>query len=218
MYNAKAAMKQDAVSLITLMDVKLPTADPKQLKAWLAATAKKDKQAFRLLYDATSPKLFGFALRILIKREAAEEALQESFINIWNNASGYQDSLAAPMTWMTTIVRNKAFDILRRADHPIEIDADSFTEGGMQEVIDALESHEPTPAEAMQLSENATALAHCLKRLEGLHRQAIALAFYHDLSHSEVADQMKLPIGTVKTWIRRGLERLRLCLTKLEGA
>jgi RNA polymerase sigma factor (sigma-70 family) len=184
------------------------------LKFLLAATARKDAAAFRSLYDATSAKLFAFALRILIKRELAEEVLQESFVNIWNNASSYQSSLAAPMTWMTTIVRNKAFDMLRRLDDTVEIDADTFD----KEVMDALESTNPTPIEALQMSGDAKALANCLSKLEGLHRQAIALAFYHDLSHSEVAEQMKLPIGTVKTWIRRGLERLRLCLSRLEGA
>jgi RNA polymerase sigma-70 factor (ECF subfamily) len=185
-----------------------------QLKTWLAAIGRRDVRAFRALYDATSAKLFAFALRILVKRELAEEALQESFVNIWNNAAGYQPGLAAPMTWMTTIVRNKAFDLLRRLDDAVEIDADTFD----KEVMEALESTEPTPIEALEMSGDAKALARCLARLEGLHRQAIALAFYHDLSHSEVAEQMKLPIGTVKSWIRRGLERLRLCLAKLEGA
>jgi RNA polymerase sigma-70 factor (ECF subfamily) len=185
-----------------------------QLRIWLDAVARRDPLAFRSLYDATSAKLFAFALRILFKRELAEEALQESFVNIWNNAAGYRASLAAPMTWMTTIVRNKAFDLLRRADHALEIDADTFDKN----VMDALESTDPTPLEMLQASGDAQALAGCLARLEGLHRQAIALAFYHDLSHSEVADQMKLPIGTVKTWIRRGLERLRNCLSRMEGA
>ncbi|OWW20955.1 RNA polymerase subunit sigma [Noviherbaspirillum denitrificans] len=185
-----------------------------RLKSLLAATAGKDMSAFRTLYDATSAKLFAFALRILVKRELAEEVLQESFVNIWNNASSYQSGLAAPMTWMTTIVRNKAFDLLRRLDDDVEIDADTFD----KEVMEALESHSPTPIEALKMSGDAQALARCLSRLEGLHRQAIALAFYHDLSHSEVAGRMQLPIGTVKTWIRRGLEKLRLCLSKLEGA
>ena len=191
--------------------------DPQQLKTWLAAVAKKDTQAFRLLYDAASPKLFGFVLRILIKRELAEEVLQEAFVSIWNSAASYQPHLAAPMTWMTTIVRNKAFDMLRKVDDTIDIDNDSFD----KEVMQALESQDRTPIESLQMSDDAKALARCLSRLEGLHRQAIALAFYHDLSHSEVAEQLKQPLGTIKTWIRRGLERLRLCLTKmdkLEGA
>jgi RNA polymerase sigma-70 factor (ECF subfamily) len=185
-----------------------------QLRSWLAAVARRDAAAFRSLYDAASPKLFGFALRILNKRELAEEALQESFINIWNNAASYQAGLAAPMTWMTTIVRNKAFDLLRRLDDAVEIDADTFD----KDVVAALESTDATPIEALQMSGDAKALARCLSRLEGLHRQAIALAFYHDLSHSEVAEQMKQPLGTIKTWIRRGLERLRNCLSALEGA
>jgi RNA polymerase sigma factor (sigma-70 family) len=193
-------------------DPKLSNLDPPQLKIWLAAVAVKDANAFRSLYDATSPKLFGFALRILVKRELAEEVLQESFVSIWNNAASYQAGMAAPMTWMTTIVRNKAFDLLRRVDSAVEIDADNFD----KDVMDALESNDPTPIESLQLTQDSKALAHCLAKLEGLHRQAIALAFYHDLSHSEVAEQMKLPIGTVKTWVRRGLERLRLCLTKVE--
>ena len=194
------------------MDSKLVNPDSQQLKNWLTAVAAKDATAFRALYDATSAKLFGFALRILIKRELAEEVLQESFISIWNGAAGYQASLAAPMTWMTTIVRNKAFDLLRRRDDDVEIDADTFD----KDVMEALESSDPTPVESLLLSENAKAMAHCFARLEALHRQAIALAFYHDLSHSEVATQLKLPIGTVKTWVRRGLERLRLCLVKGE--
>ena len=195
-------------------DVDLSNLEPQQLKIWLADVARKDADAFRLLYDATSSKLFGFALRILTKRESAEEVLQESFVSIWNNAASYQAGLAAPMTWMTTIVRNKAFDLLRRVDHTVEIDADNFD----KDVMDALEAADPTPIAALQLTQDSRALAGCMSRLEGLHRQAIAMAFYHDMSHSEVADHMKLPIGTVKTWIRRGLERLRVCLNKLEGA
>lgn len=184
-----------------------------QLKTWLGAVARGDAAAFRQLYEVTSPKLFGFALRILNKRELAEEVLQESFVSIWNNAESYQGSLAAPMTWMTTIVRNKAFDLLRRTNSTVEIDAETFD----KDVMNAMESTEPTPIEALQTSGDAKALARCFTRLEGLHRQAIALAFYHDLSHSEVAEQMKLPIGTIKTWIRRGLERLRVCLAGPEG-
>ena len=192
----------------------MSSTDPQKLRELLAAVARKDAAAFRLLYEATSSKLFGFALRILNKRELAEEVLQESYVSIWNGAAGYQPGLAAPMTWMTTIVRNRAFDTLRRTDAVVEIDAETFD----KDVMTALESPDPSPLEALQMGADAKALAQCFSRLEGLHRQAIALAFYHDLSHSEVAEQMKLPLGTVKTWVRRGLERLRTCLTRLERA
>ena len=188
--------------------------DPQQLRIWLQGAAKRDAAAFRSLYDATSPKLFGFALRILIKRELAEEVMQESFVAIWNNAGTYQSHLAAPMTWMTTIVRNKAFDLLRRSDVNAEIDGEQFD----SKVINALHDPGKTPIEALQMSSDAKALAYCMSALEGLHRQVVGLAFFHDLSHSEVAQQMALPIGTVKTWIRRSLERLKACLAKEERA
>ena len=195
------------------MSLDAPTLDPQQLKTWLLAAGKRDAVAFRQLYNATSSKLFGFALRILHKQELAEEALQEGFVAIWNNAATYQCHLAAPMTWMATIVRNKAFDVLRRSDDTVEIDAEQFD----GEVMNALKDPQATPIEALQMSGDAKALAYCMSALEGLHRQVIALAYYHDLSHSEVAQQMALPIGTVKTWIRRSLERLRTCLAKREA-
>ncbi|MET3105291.1 RNA polymerase sigma factor (sigma-70 family) [Oxalobacteraceae bacterium GrIS 2.11] len=185
-----------------------------QLKTWLTSVAQKDTQAFRSLYDAAAPKLFGFLLRILVKRELAEEALQESFVNIWNNASNYQPHLAAPMTWMTTIVRNKAFDILRKIDDVVEIDTEHFD----KDVMNALESTAHTPSETLQLSQDAEALSRCFTQLEGMQKQAIVMAYYHDASHSEIAGQLQLPIGTVKTWIRRGLDKLRLCLNTAERA
>jgi RNA polymerase sigma factor (sigma-70 family) len=184
------------------------------LREWLAGVARRDAAAFRRLYEFTSPKLFGLALRILRKQDLAEDVLQESFVSVWNNSGRYQAELAAPMTWLTTIVRNKAFDALRRRDDTEELDSESFD----KELMNALESTAPGPAEKLRMSAEASALAHCMSRLQGLHRQAIALAYFHDLSHSEVAAQLKLPIGTVKTWIRRGLESLRGCLGEKDRA
>jgi RNA polymerase sigma factor (sigma-70 family) len=191
-----------------------PNFDQQQLKTWLFAAGRRDGAAFRSLYDASSAKLFAFALRILHKRELAEEVLQESFVAIWNNAANYQSHLAAPMTWMTTIVRNKAFDHLRRSDAAVEIDAEQFD----SEVMNALQDPNATPIDALQMSGDAKALAWCMSALEGMHRQVIALAYFHDLSHGDVAEQLKLPIGTVKTWIRRSLDKLRTCMAKREQA
>ncbi|MES2832790.1 MAG: sigma-70 family RNA polymerase sigma factor [Pseudomonadota bacterium] len=188
--------------------------DHESLKAWLHRTAQKDGNAFRALYDATSAKLYGLALRILGKGELAEEALQESYVKIWKHAAGYEESRSSPMTWMLTIVRNQAFDMLRRANVKPEIDTNAFDDDFMA----SIENTEPTPADLFQRSQEAQALARCLLTLDALHRQAIALAFFHDLSHCEVATQLKLPIGTVKTWIRRGLTRLQGCLAGREQA
>jgi RNA polymerase sigma-70 factor (ECF subfamily) len=180
--------------------------DPQQLGAWLAAAALHDARAFRSLYQAASPKLFGFALRILGKHELAEEAVQEGFVSIWHSAGTYQPHLAAPMTWMATIVRNKALDILRRTEDTVELD------------LEEMDSDLINAADTVEMAGNARALAQCMAALEGAHRQAIGMAYLHDLSHSEVAQRLSLPIGTVKTWIRRGLERLKSCMAKREAA
>ena len=188
--------------------------EPEQLGRWLYGTAHGDAAAFRALYDATSPKLLGFTLRILGKRELAEEALQEGFVAIWHGAASYQAHLAAPMTWMTTIVRNKALDLLRRGTHDATLDGAVFS----PEIMQALQDPGPTPIDALLISRDAKALAYCMAMLEGMHQQVIGLAFFHDLSHGEVARHLAMPVGTVKTWIRRSLERLKSCLVKDQQA
>jgi RNA polymerase sigma-70 factor (ECF subfamily) len=142
----------------------------------------------------------------LQKRELAEEALQEGFVSIWHAAPHYQAGLAAPLTWMAAIVRNKALDILRRTDHTVELDHEAFRD-----------EYASSPAEASEMSSDARALIACMARLEGLHRLAISLAFFHDLSHTEVAQRLSLPVGTIKTWIRRGMEKLKHCLSQGEA-
>ena len=184
------------------------------LRRLLAAVALGDRKAFRTLYDATSPRLFGFALRILRKDELAEEALQDAFVSIWHAASSYQVHLSAPLTWMAAIVRNKALDAHRR----LQAHGEAAFAPGDCDPVEALQDGGAGPQERAQLSRDALALATCMERLAGRQRQAIGMAYLHDLSHSEVAAQLSLPLGTVKTWIRRGLERLRDCLTKGETA
>lgn len=183
-----------------------------QLYRLLAAVALQDRAAFRRLYEATSAQLFGFALRVLHKEELAEEAVQDAFVAIWHAAAGYQVHLASPLTWMVTIVRNKALDIRRRA----------LADGGDVRVeledADSLADLAAGPHEQAQRSRDAQALARCMDTLAGRQRQAIGMAYLHDLSHSDVAARLDLPLGTVKTWIRRGLERLRDCLTRREAA
>lgn len=178
--------------------------DPATLARLISSVALGDQQAYRRLYDATSPKLFAIALRILREESRAEDVLQDSFVNIWNGAAGYNASLSAPMTWMVTIVRNRALDYIRRTDHrTVELDDDLEA---------VLESNRPTPADLASAGQDAASLQHCLKRLDAGQRQAIAFAYFQGLTHSELAATLKIPIGTVKTWIRRGLEKMRRCL------
>ena len=185
--------------------------DSEQLQRLIGAVALGDRTAFRKLYDATSGKLFGFALRILRKDELAEEALQDAFVSIWHAAAGYQLHLSAPLTWMAAIVRNKALDIHRRQPRgEVELPAGDY------DPVAALQDPAAGPQDLAELSRDAAALAGCMERLAGRQRQAIGMAYLHDLSHSEVAAQLSLPLGTVKTWIRRGLDRLRDCLTNRE--
>lgn len=179
------------------------------LIGWIHGAALNDALAFRHLYDASAPRLYGLALRILRRRELAEEALQESFVSIWNHARDYQEGLSAPMTWMSTIVRNKSFDVLRRHRDDLEVGAGELDEAVMATLRDPVAN----PADVLQLSSEAKALAVCMAALEETHRHAVGLAFFHDLSHSEVARELALPLGTVKTWIRRSLSRLHACLT-----
>jgi RNA polymerase sigma-70 factor (ECF subfamily) len=187
--------------------------DSEQLQRLLGAVALGDQGAFRKLYDATSAKLFGFALRILRKDELAEEALQDAFVSIWHAAASYQLHLSAPLTWMATIVRNKALDIHRRQPKgEFELALQDY------DPVEALQDTAAGPQDLAELSRDALALAGCMEKLAGRQRQAIGMAYLHDMSHKEVAAELSLPLGTVKTWIRRGLDRLRDCLTNRETA
>jgi RNA polymerase sigma-70 factor, ECF subfamily len=170
----------------------------------LAACGRRDRQAFARLYQGTSAKLFGVALRILRREDWAEEVLQECYVSIWTHAPEYRPGLAAPMTWMTSIVRNRCLDWLRRPRLEVA-DEDGA-------IVDATESGDPGPLAELERAKESQALARCLKGLEGKQRQAIALAFYDGLSHSELADHLSEPLGTVKTWVRRGLLKLKDCL------
>jgi RNA polymerase sigma-70 factor (ECF subfamily) len=177
---------------------------PEALAGWLAACARRDRAAFARLYQATSAKLFGVALRILRREDWAEEVLQECYVSIWTHAPDYRAGLAAPMTWMTSIVRNRCLDALRRPRLEVE-DADGA-------IAEGAESDNPGPLAALERIKDAQALARCLQALEARQRQAIALAFYDGLSHAELASHLREPLGTVKTWVRRGLLRLKDCL------
>ncbi len=176
------------------------------LAALLGACGRGDRQAFSRLYQDSSAKLFGVALRILRREDWAEEVLQDCYVSIWQHAREYHPGLSAPMTWMTSIVRNRCLDRLRKPRLEVS-DIDG-------EMIDNTTSDGPGPLDMLEQSKDAQALARCLQALEARQRQAIALAFYDGLSHVELASHLRQPLGTVKTWVRRGLLRLKACLAE----
>jgi len=174
------------------------------LDGLLAKCANGDRAAFARLYEASAAKLHGVALRILRREDWAEEVLQECYVSIWAHARDYRPAMAAPMTWMTSIVRNRCLDWLRRPAFEV-----ADVEGTLAE---SAESPAPQPLALLENATQAQAIARCLGELEAKQRQAIALAFYDGLSHSELASHLREPLGTVKTWVRRGLLRLKSCL------
>lgn len=172
--------------------------------------AARDEAALKSLYDHTAGKLFGLALRVTQQRDWAEDALQETFLQVWKTAADYRASLSPPMAWLGLIVRSRALDQLRR--HKAE--REHLTDELDDVLADTLEGDSANPMDTSLASQQAWALHQCLTRLENKQREVVSLAYLRDLSHSELAEQLRLPLGTVKTWIRRGLDHLRQCMAR----
>lgn len=136
------------------------------------------------------------------RSDLAEEVLQEAFVRIWHNASRYNENLSAPMTWMVNITRNLAIDQLRKhREVPLTDDQ-----------ADLLIDESPSAHEQLDSQREARALERCLDTLEGMQRKSIITAYFHGVSNTDLATQLAAPLGSVKSWIRRGMERLRRCL------
>lgn len=194
-----------------------PDADTRSLQALIAGAAQGDHASFARIYERTHTHLFGVAVRILGQGQAAEDVLQEAYVSIWKSAAGYRSEVDGqpiqPMTWLIAIVRNKALDAYRSRARRKET---GLPESGDVDGEDTENTATAAPApSAAQLFEQATEALHiegCMNALEGSYRQSLALAYYQGLSHTEVAAQMGAPLGSVKAWIRRGLEKLKGCL------
>ena len=180
------------------------------LMTLLDRVAQRDESALKSLYDLTSGKLYGLALRVLVRNEWAEDALQETFLQVWRTAPDYRATLSPPMAWLGLIVRSRSLDLLRRRKAEREHLSDDIDDGH----TDTLAGDTPDPMDTILASQQAWALHQCLTRLENKQREVVSLAYLRDLSHGELAEQLKLPLGTVKTWIRRGLDQLRVCMAR----
>lgn len=174
------------------------------LASLIAASAGGDRDALAGVYRLTAAKLFSVCLGILGSRALAEEALQDAYVNVWRNASSFDAAKGAPMTWLISIARNRSLTLRRRAirEVPADIEADYAR----------LEDPRPGPLADAVASAEARALRACLERLEEAPRRAVLLAYYRGLTHDELAREMSVPLGTVKSWIRRSLTRLKVCL------
>lgn len=172
-------------------------------EALLEACAKGDRAALQRLYAMTAPQLFGLALGILRNRDLAEDIVQDSFVLIWRHAHSFDPRRGAAMAWLGRIVRNQCFDALRRRGREAPLD---------DAVMERWEDPAPSPADLAALSRDAQRLRGCLEQLEESPRRSLLLAYYQGLTFEEVAGRLKAPLGTVKSWIRRSLIRLKSCM------
>lgn len=170
----------------------------------LGAVARGQREALREVYDLTSAKLFGIILRILRDREEAEDVLQDVYVTVWNRADRYDPSRASPVTWLATIARNRAIDRLRSLG--------PRRAGASMEDAETLPDEAPDALSRLEADDEARALRRCLETLDARTRGSIVAAFFGGVTYEDVAAREGVPLGTMKSTIRRGLIRLKGCL------
>jgi len=179
-----------------------PDAGEVRLRAWIADIARGDEQALGRLYDETLGRVHGVALRITRNRQAAEEVTADVYWQVWRQAARYDAARGSALAWILTIARSRALDSLRRAD-----DAESHPEP--ETLLESETSAETDPQDLCAATQRNHALHAVMAQLDALPRQLLALAFFRGLTHEEIAAQTTLPLGTVKSHIRRALAALR---------
>lgn len=181
-------------------------ADVEQLSRLLQATAEGDERAFADLYRATSSHLYGLLFRMLKRRDQAEEALQDCYIKIWQKAETFDADKGSPLTWMLAVARYRALDLLRMKRPEVEL-PDEESEISLPPMTMADDSQDPQARS--EESQGLDNMRVGLRQLPEEQRQAVLLAYYEGYTHQELAKHMNAPLGTVKSWVRRGLARLR---------
>jgi RNA polymerase sigma-70 factor (ECF subfamily) len=176
-------------------------ADP--VAAALADCAKGDREALRMIYDREAATLLAVALRIVRRRDLAEEVVQDAFVQIWRRADSFDPARGSGRSWVYTVVRNRALNQLRDDRHvPVE-DGELENFASRDEELD----------DAFERLAETNALRRCLGRLDPTRRKAVLLAYVSGLTHGEIAGRLGAPLGTVKAWIRRSLTSLRTCMS-----
>jgi RNA polymerase sigma-70 factor (ECF subfamily) len=179
----------------------------RQLSAAIRRVAGGDRAALRLVYDDTAAKLFGVCLRILNDRSEAEDVLQDVYLNVWRKASAFDESRASPITWLVAIARNRAIDRVRSGGV-------ARTRRAPLEAAETVADPAPIAAETLEAAQENSRLYSCLDELELRQSAAIRAAFIDGLTYEELAERQAVPLGTMKSWIRRGLAKLRACLER----
>lgn len=184
-----------------------------ELRALLVAVAARDRAAFASLYERTSAKLMGVALRICPTRAEAEEVVQVAYVKVWRSAGSFEHGRASPIAWMAAIARNAAIDrrraeTARGGDH-VPLEPSGAVPGGVEVAHDA-----PSPEDAAVLSSEARRLHACIGELDARHAAAIRHAHLDGLAYAEIGARLGAPENTIKTWVRRSLMRLRECMNR----
>lgn len=177
--------------------------EPLALERLLSRTAQGDERAFAELYERMAARLFGVCLRMLRDRNEAEEVLQEVFVAVWRRARDFDSARAAATTWLVTLARNKAIDRLRQ--RPARMLLEPID-------LDALGGEQPGPPAAAEASQEFRRLQKCLDALDPKYQRSIREAFFSGETYKELAERCRVPLGTMKSWIRRALAQLRTCL------
>jgi len=176
-----------------------------RLNEALIRTGAEDRAAFRDVYRLTAAKLFGICLRICGERQAAEDVLHEVYLTVWKRAGAFEPGRASPITWLATIARNRAIDWRRAQGKRVAAPIDEAL---------PLPDTAPLASETMETEERAHQLHDCLEELEARQRDAIRTAFFDGVTYAELAERGAVPLGTMKSWVRRGLIRLKDCLER----
>lgn len=179
------------------------------IPALLARISLGDRQAFKTLYDVAAGRLLAVAMRILNDRGAAEDVIQEVFVSIWNKSSEASEPAQRSLAWLCVVTRNRALDVVRRRKPETPL---HWTNEEGEEMFHDVAAESGTPFDHLQAEQDGSQLGRCLETLEPEPRQAIMLAYCEGLTHAELAERLKRPLGTIKAWTRRNLLRLRDCM------
>lgn len=178
--------------------------DVSEIEQLLEDIAKGNKNAFSTLYEFTSAKLYGVCLRVLTDEAIAQDVLQDTYIKIWNNADQYQVNGLSPMTWLITIARNSAIDRKRSMASKATESIDDFE----------FESDSDSPEVVTDTAQITRQIEDCLNTLESDKADAVKGAYLEGLSYADLAEKFSVPLNTMRTWLRRSLQKLKGCMSQ----